>query len=270
MKSYKFICKLISSLASLIILAGANTPVATNAAAGDANNLPSAAYKCTIMNMLISLPTLLIILAGTAPVATNTNGRRAAAAAVATNTNGPRGAAAAAAADTTNTNAQRPAAGTTNNNARRPAARTTNTNPRRAAAAAAGAAGAEATNDVDFVELIGPVEDCMPRIIWAKREQLMDLHVAYWLQHYPDMTDMPVIAHDALRFWTKQKKVDRTKPHRFLKGTKASWTNGALDCAISCNKWPVVFLNRDDKEVDLVDDFILVFWPCYVKQMVSL
>ena len=265
MKSYKFICKLISSLASLIILAGANTPVATNAAAGDANNLPSAAYKCTIMNMLISLPTLLIILAGTAPVATNTNGRRAAAAAVATNTNGPRGAAAAAAADTTNTNAQRPAAGTTNNNARRPAARTTNTNPRRAAAAAA-----DATNDVDFVELIGPVEDCMPRIIWAKREQLMDLHVAYWLQHYPDMTDMPVIAHDALRFWTKQKKVDRTKPHRFLKGTKASWTNGALDCAISCNKWPVVFLNRDDKEVDLVDDFILVFWPCYVKQMVSL
>ena len=118
--------------------------------------------------------------------------------------------------------------------------------------------------------MIGPVEDCMPRIIWAKREQLMDLHVAYWLQHYPDMTDMPVIAHDALRFWTKQKKVDRTKPHRFLKGTKASWTNGALDCAISCNKWPVVFLNRDDKEVDLVDDFILVFWPCYVKQMVSL
>ena len=97
---------------------------------------------------------------------------------------------------------------------------------------------------------------------------LIDKHVEYWLDHMPDMSDLPVVRHGDLQFWTKQKRKDRTKAHRFLKGLKASWTNASVDFVISQNKWPVIFTNTDGKVVDLVDEVVLIFWVSYVRHMV--
>ena len=84
----------------------------------------------------------------------------------------------------------------------------------------------------------------------------------------PDMTDLPVIRHNQLQFWMKQKRKDRTKAHRNLKGLKAAWTNASMDFVISNNRWPVVFEDNDGRVVDLVDEFILIFWVSYVRHMV--
>ena len=97
---------------------------------------------------------------------------------------------------------------------------------------------------------------------------LIDKHVEYWLDHMPDMSDLPVVRHGDLQFWTKQKRKDNTKAHRFLKGLKASWTNASVDFVISQNKWPVIFTNTDGKVVDLVDEVVLIFWVSYVRHMV--
>ena len=113
------------------------------------------------------------------------------------------------------------------------------------------------------------IEDMLPRRI-CERAELLDEHVEYWLKNMPDMSDLAVIQHGQLQFWTKQKKKDRTKSHRWLKGLKASWTNASVDFVISQNKWPVIFTNRDGHVVDLVDEVVLIFWVSYVRHMVRI
>ena len=111
--------------------------------------------------------------------------------------------------------------------------------------------------------------DMQPRRICLEN-QLVDRHVDYWLNHLPDLSDLPVIQHTQLQFWLKQKKRDKTKAHRFLKGLKASWTNASVDFAISQNKWPVIFTDAEGDTVDLVDEFVLIFWVSYARHMVRL
>ena len=98
---------------------------------------------------------------------------------------------------------------------------------------------------------------------------MQDQHVDYWLDNMPDLTDLTVLRHTDLKFWSKQRKKDKTKAHRFLKGLKASWTNSSVDFAIAQNKWPVLFEDSDGDTVDLVDEFVLIFWVAYVRHMVS-
>ena len=107
----------------------------------------------------------------------------------------------------------------------------------------------------------------LPRRICAD-PKLIDQHVNHWLNHMPDMTDLPVIAHALLQFWTKQQKKDRTKAHRDLKGLKASWVNASTDFGISQNRWPVIFEDGEGLTVDLVDEYVLIFWVSYVRHMV--
>ena len=84
------------------------------------------------------------------------------------------------------------------------------------------------------------------------------------------MSDLPVIRHADLMFWSKQKAKDKTKPHRYLKGLKASWVNASVDFVLSCNMWPVVFQNRIGETVDLTDEVVLTFWVSYLRHMVRL
>ena len=114
-----------------------------------------------------------------------------------------------------------------------------------------------------------PIQDTLPRQICLKPE-LIDAHVNYWLNHMPDLTDLPCIRHTDLQFWMKQKKCDRTKAHRNLKGLKAAWVNASVDFVISQNRWPVIFEDGDGGMVDLVDEFALIFWVSYVRHMVSI
>ena len=113
------------------------------------------------------------------------------------------------------------------------------------------------------------IQEMLPRQICLSRK-LLDLHVEYWLNNMPDMSDLPTIKHSQLQFWMKQKKKDRTKAHRYLKGLKASWTNASVDFVVSQNKWPVIFEDQDGDVVDLVDEFVLIFWVSYVRHMVRL
>ena len=112
------------------------------------------------------------------------------------------------------------------------------------------------------------IQDMLPRRICVDGK-LLDEHIDYWLSHMPDLTDLPVIRHNQLQFWMKQKQKNNTKAHRSLKGLKASWTNASVDFAISQNKWPVMFENLVGEMVDLVDEFVLTFWVSYVRHMVS-
>ena len=102
------------------------------------------------------------------------------------------------------------------------------------------------------------------------KPELINAHVNYWLNHLPDMTDLPVIRHTDLQFWMKQKKTDRTKAHRNLKGLKAAWVNASVDFVVSQNRWPVIFEDADGGVVDLVDEFALIFWVSYVRHMVCI
>ena len=113
----------------------------------------------------------------------------------------------------------------------------------------------------------GPIEDMLPRHI-CDDPKLIDKHVTHWLNHLPDMTDLPVIQHAQLQFWMKQKKKDRTKAHRSLKGLKASWVNSSVDFVVSQNRWPVIFEDGEGRVVDLIDEFVLIFWVSYVRHMV--
>jgi len=117
-----------------------------------------------------------------------------------------------------------------------------------------------------FTQVV-PIENILPRRI-CQDPKLIDEHVAYWLNHMPDMTDLPTIDHKQLQFWMKQKKKDRTKAHRKLQGLKASWTNASIDFVISQNRWPVVFEDDEGRIVDLVEEFVLIFWVSYVRHMV--
>ena len=129
---------------------------------------------------------------------------------------------------------------------------------------AATAAGSDAALGYD--DDIG-IEDILPRHICRDGLLLSD-HTDYWLENLPDMTDLAVIRHDQLQFWTKQKRKDKTKAHTSLKGLKASWTNASIDFCISQNKWPVIFEDENGQVVDLSDEFVLVFWVSYVRHMV--
>ena len=114
-----------------------------------------------------------------------------------------------------------------------------------------------------------PIQDTLPRRICLQPD-LIDQHVNYWLNHMPDMTDLVVIRHSDLQFWMKQKKTDRTKAHTKLKGLKAAWVNASVDFVISQNRWPVIFEDDDGRIVDLVDEFVLLFWVSYVRHMVCM
>ena len=121
--------------------------------------------------------------------------------------------------------------------------------------------------DDEVEEVSVPVQARLPRQICENKE-LVNKHVDFWLTHMPDLTDLPVIKHTDLLFWAKHKK-DKTKPHRFLQGLKASWVNASIDFVISQNKWPVLFDDRHGHAVDLRNEFVLVFWVSYVRYMVS-
>ena len=111
------------------------------------------------------------------------------------------------------------------------------------------------------------VQHLLPKIIVSTSEYL-EKHIDHWLDNLPDLSDMPNIRHESLRFWARQKKKDRKKPHKLLKGLCAKWLNASLDYGISQNKWPVVFQSSENKTIDLVDEFIVVVWVSYVRYMV--
>ena len=123
--------------------------------------------------------------------------------------------------------------------------------------------------DTDEEEDDIKIQDRLPRQI-CQSASLVSLHIDYWLENLPDMSDMPTIRHGDLKFWSRQKSKDtKTKPHRYLKGLKASWVNASVDFVLSMNMWPVVFEDDEGNTVDLTDEVVLTFWVSYLRHMVS-
>ena len=113
---------------------------------------------------------------------------------------------------------------------------------------------------------MGSIEDVEPRII-VTSDKLLDEHNNYWGENPPDVTDMPVIAVKTMQYWLKQKRKSRLKPHSLNPGVCAAWLNAAYDFAISKNKVPVRFKDKDGIMVDLVPEFTTTVWVCALKSL---
>ena len=44
--------------------------------------------------------------------------------------------------------------------------------------------------------------------------------------------------------------------------------NSSVDFVVSQNRWPVIFEDGEGRVVDLIDEFVLIFWVSYVRHMV--
>jgi hypothetical protein len=112
-----------------------------------------------------------------------------------------------------------------------------------------------------------PIAQMEPRRVVQSADNL-ERFITYWLDHLPDLSDMPIIGPSQLMFWKKRNKSDRKRAHPKLGGLAAKWFNIAIDYGCEHNKWPVIFTDDDGDKNDLVMEFIVVVWVRYVSQMV--
>ena len=118
-------------------------------------------------------------------------------------------------------------------------------------------------------------------------EKNVEMFVAYFVLHLPDISDFPSHIPEELHFWKMGKGVQRGKRGKKLKGGKArgrahailtglhsTRTNDALEYCIKNNKWCVKFEEEDiDGKItpyNLITDFTVRFWLKYIAGMVSI
>ena len=90
------------------------------------------------------------------------------------------------------------------------------------------------------------------------------------MDRLPDLSDMPTIDPDQLKFFKKYKRKnyrERRLPHKDMPGLCGQDYNSSLDFAMEMNLWAVQFLNALGKSFDLVPRFVLGQWLKYCSLM---
>ena len=124
-------------------------------------------------------------------------------------------------------------------------------------------------DEVSAVDKDTPIRVVRPDLICSS-DELLEKHIRYWVDRMPDISDKPQMPPSEMKFWKKQARKSRLKPHPSLPGVCAVWLNGAIDFAIKNNKWPVRFKDANGVSNDMVPDFTVTVWVKYVTKMVCL
>ena len=98
------------------------------------------------------------------------------------------------------------------------------------------------------------------RIIWF---------VSFYLDHLPDISEVPEITDTNLRLWMRKqgkvKKKDRKKPHNVLGGLCGKWVNMAIDFAIEMNEWAVKYVDKAQIHLYTIIFRCLQIWLPYMS-----